>query len=140
MTKNIHGWMEFFSDYQILWYLWYVDTKVMSLANKLFLKIENMWFFTFLGSNWWKMRAAQKLFLILCQVYIYLQKRPRPIRFEEKAKVLPTSRWSCCISVLMQDRYRLEYDINSIVIHNEYMVPIYNLNRFLPLPKSVQEV
>ena len=90
MAKNIHGWMGFLSDNEIVCCLWYLDTKFMILVNILFWKMENMWFFTFLGCNWWKMRAAQKLFLILCQVYIYLQKIPRPIRFEEKAEVPPT--------------------------------------------------
>ena len=92
MAKNIHGWMGFLSDNEIVCCLWYLDTKFMILVNILFWKIENMWFFTFLGCNWWKMRAAQKLFLILCQVYIYLQKIPRPIRFEEKVEVPPTPR------------------------------------------------
>ena len=90
MAKNIHGRMGFLSDNEIVCCLWYLDTKFMILVNILFWKMENMWFFTFLGCNWWKMRAAQKLFLILCQVYIYLQKIPRPIRFEEKAEVPPT--------------------------------------------------
>ena len=89
MAKNIHGWMGFLSDNEIVCCLWYLDTKFMILVNILFWKIENMWFFTFLGCNWWKMRAAQKLFLILCQVYIYLQKRPRPLKFEDISKYLP---------------------------------------------------
>ena len=87
--------MGFLSDNEIVCCLWYLDTKFMILVNILFWKIENMWFFTFLGCNWWKMRAAQKLFLILCQVYIYLQKIPRPIRFEEKAEVPPTPTSEC---------------------------------------------
>ena len=95
MAKNIHGWMGFLSDNEIVCCLWYLDTKFMILVNILFWKIENMWFFTFLGCSWWKIRAAQRLILILFQVYIYLQKRPRPIRFEEKAKVppIPTFKW-----------------------------------------------
>ena len=61
--------MGFLSDNEIVWHLWYLDTNIMILANILFWKTENLWFFTFLGCNWWKMRATQKLLLIFCQVY-----------------------------------------------------------------------
>ena len=91
MAKNRLGWMGIFSDNKIAWYLWHLATKIVILANKLFFKIENLCFFTFLGSNWWKMRKIQKEFLILDKMYIYLQNRPRPVWFEEKASVPPTS-------------------------------------------------
>ena len=63
----------------------------MTVARIFFLKIKKFNFLSFLASKPWKMQKCKKLFLITGQVHIYLQKRPRPLRFEKKAAVPPTS-------------------------------------------------
>ena len=63
----------------------------MTVARIFFFLIKKFNFLSFLASKPWKMQKCKKLFLITGQVHIYLQKRPRPLRFEKKAAVPPTS-------------------------------------------------
>ena len=64
--------------------------QIHNPGKNIILKNKNYVIFYFIcGAIDKKMRAAQKLFLILCQVYIYLQKWPRPLKLEDISKYLP---------------------------------------------------